>query len=325
MNGLLGRSLLALLLCLATGGSLWVVSSVAGPNDDAPPSLTQAQAAHLGPLLPPVPQLHLDAVTPQAARSRSADAPPPAPQEDPLVKWAEHTGALLEIPTPSLVGYGVADLTMQQEEPGCRLSWITLAALGRVGSAEVAPQAGPEAATAAAKQLCARGRDTASAKGWMSAVRSVGPDESFVHRVFAAATTYASTEHAGAPLSAPIRHSIDFAIDQIGLPYIWGGNGPGRGDAGFDCSGLTSAAYSTAGISLPRTAHTQYLATPRIDSADLQPGDLVFYGTPSRIHHVGLYIGDGQMINAPTFGMPVQVAPYRYPGDDYAGAGRPIS
>lgn len=319
---MLGRTLLALLLCVVTGGGLWAVSAVAGPHDDAPPSLTTAQVAHLGPLLPQVQQLHLDPVTPQAAAS--APAPAPEPQEDPLLQWAEQTSSLLEIPAPALVGYGAADLTMQQQEPHCKLSWITLAALGRVGSAEVRPEAGVAEATDAARQLCSRGRDTATATGWMSAVRSVGPDESFVHRVYAAATTYATAQQTGTPLTPPVRRAIDFAIDQIGLPYIWGGNGPDRGDAGFDCSGLTSAAYSASGVQLPRTAHTQYHATPRIADSDLEPGDLVFYGNPSRIHHVGLYIGDGQMINAPTFGMPVQVASYRYSGDDYAGAGRPL-
>ena len=58
---------------------------------------------------------------------------------------------------------------------------------------------------------------------------------------------------------------------------------------------------------------------------DRIPGDLVFYGTPSRVHHVGLYLGHGLMINAPTYGQPVQVGPYRYRGDDYLGATRPAA
>lgn len=117
--------------------------------------------------------------------------------------------------------------------------------------------------------------------------------------------------------------AINYGCGQRGLPYLWGGDGPGKGEAGFDCAGLTAAAYAAAGIALPRTAATQYLAGPRVpDATPLLPGDLVFYGT-TRIHHVGLYLGDGQMINAPTFGQPVQVEPYRWRGDDYAGATRP--
>jgi cell wall-associated NlpC family hydrolase len=93
--------------------------------------------------------------------------------------------------------------------------------------------------------------------------------------------------------------AINTACRQRGLPYVWGGNGPDGGDAGLDCSGLTQAAYSAAGLSLPRTAHTQYAAGPRVPAGQpLLPGDLVFYGNANKIHHVGLYIGRGQMINA---------------------------
>lgn len=119
--------------------------------------------------------------------------------------------------------------------------------------------------------------------------------------------------------------AINYACGQRGLPYVWGGNGPQ--DGGFDCSGLTTAAYHAAGITLPRTAHTQFNTGPRVpNTQSLMPGDLVFYGNPNtKIHHVGLYIGGGLMINAPTFGQPVQIEPYRYNGDDYAGATRPAS
>jgi cell wall-associated NlpC family hydrolase len=117
--------------------------------------------------------------------------------------------------------------------------------------------------------------------------------------------------------------ALNYACGQRGLPYVWGGNG--AQDGGFDCSGLTTAAYAAAGITLPRTAHTQFHAGPRVpDGQPLLPGDLVFYGNPNtKIHHVGLYLGGGLMINAPTFGQPVQIESYRYRGDDYAGATRP--
>lgn len=115
-------------------------------------------------------------------------------------------------------------------------------------------------------------------------------------------------------------------MKQIGLPYIWGGNGPENGHRGFDCSGLTTFAYGKAGVELPRTAHTQFRQGPRVpDGTPLQPGDLVFYGTYKKVHHVGMYIGSGRMVNAPTFGRPVQTAWYRYPGDDYLGATRPAA
>jgi cell wall-associated NlpC family hydrolase len=116
--------------------------------------------------------------------------------------------------------------------------------------------------------------------------------------------------------------AINYACGQRGLPYVWGGNGPQEG--GFDCSGLTVAAYRAAGITLPRTAHAQFRAGPRVpDGQPLLPGDLVFYGTAAHIHHVGLYIGGGVMVDAPDVGQTVKVEPYRYRGDDYAGATRP--
>ena len=120
--------------------------------------------------------------------------------------------------------------------------------------------------------------------------------------------------------------AINFACGQTGLPYVWGGDGPAAGDAGFDCSGLTQAAYNAAGISLPRTAQTQHDARPLVPAGQpLLPGDLVFYGTPTNIHHVGLYIGAGQMIHAPTFGQPIKIAPYRWTSDDYLEATRPAT
>lgn len=120
--------------------------------------------------------------------------------------------------------------------------------------------------------------------------------------------------------------AIDAALSQVGVPYQWGGDGPAAGDQGFDCSGLTVFAYGAAGITLPRTAHTQYVAGPHVPAdASLQPGDLVFYGTPSAVHHVGVYLGDGRMVNAPTYGQPVRTSYYRWRGDDYLGATRPAA
>ncbi|MFF1608851.1 C40 family peptidase [Amycolatopsis sp. NPDC058278] len=148
-----------------------------------------------------------------------------------------------------------------------------------------------------------------------------------------AAVAGVTCEHTGggdcatitAPTSAALT-AINYACGQRGLPYVWGGNGPEDGDAGFDCSGLTRAAYGAAGIALPRTSREQYAAGPRVSAgAPLLPGDLVFYATTGRVHHVGLYIGGGNMIDAPDFGQAVKVEPYRHPGDDYIGATRPTT
>ncbi|MGW2293803.1 NlpC/P60 family protein [Streptomyces violaceorubidus] len=97
--------------------------------------------------------------------------------------------------------------------------------------------------------------------------------------------------------------AVAYAYQKLGSPYVWGATGPNA----FDCSGLTQAAYRAAGISLPRTTYAQIDAGRRVPRSQLQPGDLVFFY--SGISHVGLYVGNGQMIHAPNPSAPVRVAP----------------
>jgi cell wall-associated NlpC family hydrolase len=114
---------------------------------------------------------------------------------------------------------------------------------------------------------------------------------------------------------------VAFARKQLGKPYVWGGNG----SPGFDCSGLTKAAFAAAKIAIPRTAQTQYNHRPRLPAdAELQPGDLLFFGTPRKIHHVGISLGGTLMIHSPTFGQTVSIQDYRK-FRDYAGASRPAA
>jgi cell wall-associated NlpC family hydrolase len=142
---------------------------------------------------------------------------------------------------------------------------------------------------------------------------------------YAASASQGPCLRAPAP-SAAAAAAISFACAQLGLPYVWGGNGPQHGDTGFDCSGLTSAAYAAAGVNLPRTADAQFRVGTRVlTDQPLLPGDLVFYGITSYIHHVGMYIGANMMIDAPDFNQVVKIEPYRYQGDDYAGASRPVT
>lgn len=88
---------------------------------------------------------------------------------------------------------------------------------------------------------------------------------------------------------------IAYARAQVGKAYVWGGEGPN----GFDCSGLVMMAYRQIGIHLPHSSSAQYLGGAKVPLAQLRPGDLVFYGASGATnHHVGIYIGGGQMINA---------------------------
>ncbi|MFI8435014.1 NlpC/P60 family protein [Streptomyces sp. NPDC079020] len=93
---------------------------------------------------------------------------------------------------------------------------------------------------------------------------------------------------------------LAFARGQIGKPYVWGATGP----ASYDCSGLTQAAWKTAGVDLPRTTWDQVKVGTRVATADLRPGDLVFFYDD--ISHVGIYKGDGMMIHAPKPGANVR-------------------
>jgi cell wall-associated NlpC family hydrolase len=127
-----------------------------------------------------------------------------------------------------------------------------------------------------------------------------------------AGTAAASRAAAANPRAAA---AVTFAQRALGKPYVWGATGPN----GFDCSGLTQAAWKAAGVSLPRTTYTQINAGQRVSKSDLAPGDLVFFY--SGISHVGLYVGGGKMIHAPHPGAPVRLAPISEM--PFAGATRP--
>jgi cell wall-associated NlpC family hydrolase len=98
--------------------------------------------------------------------------------------------------------------------------------------------------------------------------------------------------------------AVDTALAQVGDPYVWGASGP---DA-FDCSGLTQYAYSAAGVSLPHSSRSQSGMGQAVSRDQLQPGDLLFYYSPTS--HVAMYIGNGQMVHASTSGKPVQVVSF---------------
>jgi cell wall-associated NlpC family hydrolase len=95
---------------------------------------------------------------------------------------------------------------------------------------------------------------------------------------------------------------VDAAMAQRGKPYVWAAAGPGS----YDCSGLVQYAYQAAGMSLPHSSLMQSRMGTQVSRSQLLPGDLVFFYSP--VSHVGIYIGNGQMVHAPTFGDVVKVA-----------------
>jgi cell wall-associated NlpC family hydrolase len=106
------------------------------------------------------------------------------------------------------------------------------------------------------------------------------------------------------------------ALDQRGEPYRYGAAGPNS----FDCSGLTSYAWKRAGVNIPRTSRAQANFGRAVSKANLRPGDLVFFYSP--VSHVAMYIGNGRIVHASTYGQPVKVVPLKYMSG-YAGARRP--
>jgi len=102
-----------------------------------------------------------------------------------------------------------------------------------------------------------------------------------------------------------VQRAIAYAKRQLGKPYQWAGSGP----ATFDCSGLTMRAWAAGGKALAHFTGAQFAASTRISMTDARPGDLLFWssnGSPSGIHHVALYLGGGQFIEAPHTGANVR-------------------
>ncbi|MEO8106454.1 MAG: NlpC/P60 family protein [Actinomycetes bacterium] len=115
--------------------------------------------------------------------------------------------------------------------------------------------------------------------------------------------------------------AIAAALSKLGSPYVWGDAGPST----FDCSGLIQWSYLQAGLVLPRVSSDQWSATTPVPVDDMQPGDLIVYAYNSAdagtIHHIAMYIGNGQMVHAPRTGDVVRVVPVYHEG--LYGVGRP--
>ncbi len=159
-----------------------------------------------------------------------------------------------------------------------------------------------------ARMLCANGARGGSGAGIEQAIFAYNHAAWYVSDVLAWATRYAapSTNRAAAT-------AIAFAEAQLGKPYCWGGQGP----TCFDCSGLVFTAYAAAGIHIARTTYQWQQDGPQIALSQIQPGDLLFSagsdGTPANPGHVVMYLGHGQVIQAPQTGEDIQIDPIDLP------------
>ncbi|MEV0961235.1 bifunctional lytic transglycosylase/C40 family peptidase [Streptomyces sp. NPDC049910] len=177
-----------------------------------------------------------------------------------------------------------------------------------------------DAVHAAARLLCANGAQ--GGRNLRRAIWHYNHSDAYVDEVLKIASEYGAASPA--PNQAAAR-AVAFARAQIGTPYVWGGDGPAEG--GFDCSGLTQAAYRAAGVTIPRIAQAQYDAGPRLpNSTPLAPGDLLFFGTsPRNITHVALYTGGGRAVDAPRPGVVVREGPAAIHTASFQGATRPTA
>ncbi|HEY5471915.1 MAG TPA: NlpC/P60 family protein, partial [Candidatus Limnocylindrales bacterium] len=158
-----------------------------------------------------------------------------------------------------------------------------IAELEKAQAAAAAKAAAQAATQAAAAQAAAAKASSASTSASSSSSSSSG----------------GSSSGGGGPGYASV---VAIAQRYLGVPYVWGGASP----SGFDCSGLAMYCYAQVGVSLSHGATDQQHASTPVSLSNLRPGDLVFFGSPSFSHHVGIYVSGGQMIDAPYTGAVVR-------------------
>lgn len=188
-------------------------------------------------------------------------------------------------------------------------------------AAQSAATASANAASEAAASTAAQSAATASANAASAAAASqatsqatqvsTNTDQASTQNTSSQASqatnTNSSTSNSNSSTSygAGAQAAISAAESQIGVAYVWGGESEG---SGFDCSGLTQWALAKAGVSIGRVTTAQESAGSRVSISQLQPGDLVFWGSAGATYHVALYIGNNQYINAPQPGETVTIA-----------------
>ncbi|WP_333770524.1 C40 family peptidase [Streptomyces sp. IBSBF 2435] len=184
---------------------------------------------------------------------------------------------------------------------------ISVAAAQQQAADQAAAQAkaaAAAAADAAAKQKAAVAAKAAKARATASAIAASRSAKRTTLTAAPVAATSASAPAAVAPASGTkVDQLIAFLKSQLGKPYVYGATGPNS----YDCSGLTQVAYGTVGVNLPRTSQEQSTAGTPVALGSLQPGDLIFWGGQGSAYHVGVFIGNGQYLDAANSSTPVGI------------------
>jgi cell wall-associated NlpC family hydrolase len=271
----------------------------------------------------------------------------------PLIERAATTCSILSAPLLAAQFYqesgfdpnAVSDtgaMGIAQFEPGTWSTWAS----PNDGDGKENPYNPADEIPAAARFDCALARQLANVPGDavanMLAGYNAGPaavlaadgvphfsqTEGYVKNIEALEKAFAAPTTVVAASSVAVQ-AIRFAYDRLGTPYLYGGTGTVADHGEFDCSGLTQAAYASAGVTLPRVAAEQWYAGVHVPRDQLQPGDLVFFATntndPSTIEHVGIYVGGGAMIDSPHTGSVIRFDPIDGFNPAYIGAVRPYS
>jgi cell wall-associated NlpC family hydrolase len=172
-------------------------------------------------------------------------------------------------------------------------------------------------------------RASGAPKELRRAIFAYNHSSAYVEEVLNWAATYEAEAQPIAQASGAGEGAMSFALAQIGVPYVWGGESP----AGYDCSGLVQAAYHSVDITIPRTSQVQFDSELHLPAgAPLEPGDLVFFGpSPHDATHVGMVVGPGEMVDAPHPGTDVRTESFpttvgsAWGEDKYLGATRPAA
>jgi cell wall-associated NlpC family hydrolase len=256
----------------------------------------------------------------------------------------QDAGARYDVPWPVLAAIGKVECDDGQDpDPSCTQegsvnsagaggpmqflasTWATYAVDGN-GDGRLDRWNPADAIFTAARYLRASG----APKELERAIFAYNHSSAYVEVVLRWAATYErEAQPILAPASGAAEGAVSFALTQIGIPYVWGG----ESRAGYDCSGLVQAAYRSVGVAIPRTSEEQFASAPHLPAGTpLELGDLVFFGpSPKAATHVGMVVRAGEMVDAPHPGTDVRTEPFpttvgaAWGEDEYLGATRPAA